>query len=76
MTEVEMIASRMAMRNYQEKMRPIIDSLTSEDAKAGYVKTMLMGFFVEMADLTGDAFEAELDELVEMSKQEIKINMH
>ena len=67
------VAADMAVRNFKELIVPVIQELNTNDAKQGYVASIICGASVELATLTED-FEKALDELVVMIKHAHKEN--
>ncbi|WP_434352993.1 hypothetical protein VH441_07285 [Psychrobacter sp. HD31] len=69
MTQNQIIASKMAIRNFQEDTLPIINSLTSDDAKQGYTEGLFVAVCATLSQIVGDDFEKALYELVVSAKQ-------
>lgn len=69
LTRDEMVAAEMASRNFNEIIVPIIDQLISNEAKKGYASSILIGACAELSRVTGENFENNLDELIEIAKK-------
>lgn len=73
-TQVGVVAARSANRLYDQKLKPFYEDIKQQEGKEVFASTIMLRASAELFHILKDDYETQLDMLVNIMKEQAKIN--